>query len=147
MLPRPTSTRSSTTCYDFSFSVQETFSFKIFYPIEDIYLTAELWTPDGKRVASKALLGTSSWNPSGGPTQIELSSCRDLVPGDYNLFIDTKSLGTMTQLITAVGGRSGGRVEQAVRVTQETHVFCKKGASEKVFATKKCPKGWKKLKK
>lgn len=111
--------------------------------LEDLDVEFELWTVDGQQVASDSIYSTS-WNPSGGPTQAGLFDC-DYAVGTYTLFVTTQyELSTNGLLSRYLEGK------QQFSFRIQNDLACAKGpklSPVKRVAADACPTGWVKVQK
>lgn len=137
-VPVPKSSYGS--CLELTFQVQAV------YPadqMKDVDADFEVWSTGGVKVMSDSIWGYADWNPGGGPTQVKMLTCDPLPDGTYNLFVTTKNELSTNGLISRY---LEGKQTLPFTVTNASYVTCKKDYTTKIFAGKKCPRGWKKVK-
>lgn len=137
-IPVPSSTYGSS-CVELTFAIQAT---QPLDRMKDVDVDFEVWTSTGTKVMSDNIWGYSDWNPSGGPTQVEMLTCDPLPDGAYNLFVTTQDELSTNGLISRY---LEGKQTFSFQVSQTAYVKCKKSYTTKVVEGKKCPKGWKKV--
>jgi uncharacterized protein with PQ loop repeat len=111
--------------------------------LTDLDVDFELWTANGQEIASDSIY-SSSWNPSGGPTQAALFDC-DYVVGDYTLYVTTQyELSTNGLISRYVEGKQ--QVPFSIKATPLCAKKPKLNAVEYVAAAA-CSQGWVPVKK
>lgn len=137
-IPIPTNTYSSP-CVEVTFPIQAA---KDGDRMKDVDVDFEVWTASGVKVMSDGVSGYSGWNPSGGPTQVSMSTCSPMPDGTYNLFVTTQDELSTNGLISRY---LEGKQTLPFQVTNTSYVKCKKGYTTKIVKGKKCKSGWTKV--
>lgn len=137
-IPVPKSTYSSS-CLELTFSIQAAMPVD---QMKDVDVDFEVWSAGGVKALDGGVWGYSEWNPSGGPTQVDMLTCDPLPDGTYNLFVTTKYEVSTNGLISRY---VEGKQTLPFTVARAKYVKCKKGYTTKVVAGVKCPAGWKKV--
>jgi len=137
-IPVPTSSYTSS-CISMTFSIQAALPVE---QMKDVDVDLEIWSTTGTKAMSDLVWGYSDWNPSGGPTQVEMTTCSPMPDGTYNFFVTTKYELSTNGLISRY---VEGKQTLAFTMARSPYVKCKKGFTTKIVAGNKCPKGWKKV--
>lgn len=137
-IPVPKSTYSSS-CVELIFTIQAALPPE---QMKDVDVDFEVWSTGGVKAMNGGVWGYSEWNPSGGPTQVDLLTCDPLPDGTYNLFVTTKYELSTNGLISRY---VDGKQTLPFTVARAKYVKCKKGYTTKVVPGLKCPSGWKKV--
>jgi len=133
------------TCYELKFPIQAALPYdKMIDARSSVEIDFELWTLQGERVASEWIY-SSKWSPMSGPTMVVWLECDEwIIPGNYNLVIQTKQTLSTTGLLSSyVKGMQTLTFIIDPPSSKANTVKCKKGKLTKTFKKIKCPSGWK----